>query len=89
MAYTLYETLRQIDPFVKLNDGCTIRTVEQVLFTLDPGDSEEYALFSDREGRLLIYRVGSGGYPIRPAVFVEQKNTPAPAKKRKDKIPPA
>jgi hypothetical protein len=89
MANTLYETLRLIDPYVKLNDGVSIRTVEQVLFALDPADPEEYALFSDHEGRLLIYRLAPGGHPLPPAAFIEEKVSATPLKKRRAKTPPA
>lgn len=73
MPYTLHETLRQIDPFVHLNDGQTVATVEQRLMSVDPRDLTEYAIGVDFAGRLVIYRLNLRGYLISPAAFVEVK----------------
>ena len=73
MPYTLIETLRQIDPYVQLNDGVTVATVGCRLQTVDCRDLTEYALGVDSAGRLLIYELNLRGFPIRPPVLVEQK----------------
>jgi hypothetical protein len=82
MSYSLHETLNQIDPYVKLNDGVTIRTVQQVLFSAGPYDGTEYVMFSDPVGRLLIYEVGEFGSIVRPPVFIEEKRAPIRSKSR-------
>ena len=76
MPYTLVETLRQIDPYVQLNDGQTVATVAYRLRSIDPRDLTEYSLAVDAAGRLLIYRLNLRGFLIRPPVFVEQKSVP-------------
>ena len=73
MPDTLAEVLRQIDPYVQLNDGHTVASVESRLKLLDPRDLTEYAIYADAEGRLLIYELDIRGYLKRPAVMVEQK----------------
>jgi hypothetical protein len=85
MSYTLHETLRQIDPYVKLNDGASIRTVEQVLFAADPSDPTEYAMFVDSVGRLMIYQLNETGYVMRPPVFIEEKISINSQSNRKEK----
>ncbi len=87
MSYSLHETLNRIDRYVKLNDGCSVRTVEQVLTAVGYDDSEEYAMFSDVDGRLLIYRLGDKGHPIRPAAFIEEKLPAAFSAARRKPLP--
>jgi hypothetical protein len=73
MLYTLFETLRQIDPYVQLNDGMSVASVRSRLMNVDPTDLTQYALRVDGMGRLLIYRLNLRGFPIQPAAFVEEK----------------
>ena len=53
MSLTLFETLSQIDPYVKLNDGTRITTVKKLLTCVDPSDPAEYVLTADAVGRFL------------------------------------
>jgi len=83
MPYTLEEVLRQIDPYVQLNDGVCVSTVACRLMSVDCSDLTEYALGVDAEGRLLIYALDLRGFPIRPPVMIEQKPAvPAQALKK-------
>lgn len=73
MPFSLHEALQQIDPFVRLNDGRDVRTVEQLMFGTDGTDPAEYVLGVDENARLLIFRVGPRGFLESTPAFVEEK----------------
>ena len=74
MSLTLFETLNQIDPYVKLNDGTRIATVKKLLTCVDPSDPAEYVLTADAVGRFIIYRLDIHGRATSPPCYVEEKS---------------
>jgi hypothetical protein len=73
MSLSLFETFRQIDPYVRFTDGTSIATAGAILESIDPSDPTEYVMMSDGIGRLLIYRLDVSGRVIFPPVYVEEK----------------
>jgi hypothetical protein len=72
--FTLFDTLRQIDPFVQLNDGHTIQTVQARLREINPFDLPEFVIRVDGVGRLMVFRLDWRGCIIHPPILVEQKS---------------
>jgi hypothetical protein len=73
MSLTLFETFRQIDPYVWFTDGASLATAGAILESLDRSDPTEYVMMADGVGRLLIYRLDVRGRVIVPPVYVEEK----------------
>ena len=90
MPYTLFETLSQIDPYVQLDDGLSVATVRDRVASLEGfGEEDEYVMYVDAAGRLLIYKLDYRGRLIRPAAFVEHKSERLPGQLNATALPGA
>jgi len=78
MSLTLFETFRQIDPYVRFTDGTCIATAGAILESIDPSDPAEYVMMADGIGRLLIYRLDIRGRVVFPPVYAEEKTSAPP-----------